>query len=337
MPPRWPQAIAAQLHDLGPVHQALAGEGDQVGLGSPPAHQRHGPLLGAAQVRYLLAGVDHGAIDIAGDRRPDFAGHDRHHRLVKQGQTLAHPALLHQGPSLEVQRQSQQVSVAEPSADPGSPSSRSLRGRVITHRRRLDRDRKRQQTVLGAILLLELQQLIRAGEPTAGLRKIPLEQQGEGHPEHAPRGPPGITGFDIGMMGTLQRLPTLLHVAEEIGRGRQQLKVLPHQEARLVSPRERGVGLRPREPPTSIAAPRELIASTHRALASQPTPDPCQASAPRKRPSPTSAAATGGPAGHNVGSSSMSGQPLRREDADPRLSVRLTYLALAGLDLRVPR
>jgi hypothetical protein len=47
------------------------------------------------QVRDLLAGVDHGAVDIAGDRCPDLARHDRHHGLVEQDQTLADPALFY--------------------------------------------------------------------------------------------------------------------------------------------------------------------------------------------------------------------------------------------------
>ena len=47
---------AVQLHDLGAVHEAPAGERHQVGLLLAPALQRSRPLPGAAQVVDLLAG-----------------------------------------------------------------------------------------------------------------------------------------------------------------------------------------------------------------------------------------------------------------------------------------
>ena len=95
--------IPMQLQDLGPVDKALAREGHHVRLCRPPRGQRGGPLLRAPQIRYLLAGVDHRAVDVAGDGGPHLAGDHRDHRLVEQRQALAQPSFPHQRATLEVQ------------------------------------------------------------------------------------------------------------------------------------------------------------------------------------------------------------------------------------------
>jgi hypothetical protein len=62
IPPR-----AVEFHDLGTMHQALAAEGHHVGLLLTPLRQGSGPLLGAAQRKYLLTSRDHTAINYTGD------------------------------------------------------------------------------------------------------------------------------------------------------------------------------------------------------------------------------------------------------------------------------
>jgi len=96
----------------------------------------------AAQIGYLLADVDHRAVDIAGHGGPDLAGDDRHHSLIEQGQTFAHPTLLHQGAALEVQRERQQVRVADASTNLSCPSRGSLGPRIVTRCGSLDGGRK---------------------------------------------------------------------------------------------------------------------------------------------------------------------------------------------------
>jgi hypothetical protein len=80
----------------------------------------------------------------------------------------------------------------------------------------------------------------------------------------APRRPPEITRFDICVLGALQHLMALLHLAEEVGRGRQQFEILPGQGTRLLGVQQRRMRLSPRQPATSIATPRELLVTTHR-------------------------------------------------------------------------
>jgi hypothetical protein len=88
--------------------------------------------------------------------------------------------------------------------------------------------------MLGAFLLLRLQQSVRSGEPTIGLRVTSLEEQRESHPEHAPCGPPSITGCDMDTMGALQCAAALVRMAEEIRRRCQQLEIVPRQRTRVV-------------------------------------------------------------------------------------------------------
>jgi hypothetical protein len=42
----------------------------------------------------------------------------------------------------------------------------------------------------------------------------------------------------MGVMGTLQCMATLIHMAKEIRRGCQQLEIVPGQGIRLVGPRQ---------------------------------------------------------------------------------------------------
>ena len=82
----------ASLHELGAVHQALAGEVDHVRLLVAPASQRRGPLRGPPQLVQLAAGVDHPAVHQAGhQRRGQLPGHHGDHRLVQQGEALGYP------------------------------------------------------------------------------------------------------------------------------------------------------------------------------------------------------------------------------------------------------
>ena len=54
---------AVELQDLCSVHEATAGEGDDVGLALAPAGEGGCPLPGPAELEDLLAGQDHPAID----------------------------------------------------------------------------------------------------------------------------------------------------------------------------------------------------------------------------------------------------------------------------------
>jgi hypothetical protein len=184
-----------------------------------------GPLPGAAPLQDLLAGLQHRAVDRADHHRGDLAGDHRHHGLVERRHGLAHPTQPHQGPALDLQPQRDQVGVASVPADPGRPRRHLLRGRVVTRHDVLHRQRPQQQAALGAVLRLVLQEPVGPGQPTAGLRQLPRTAQVERQPERAPSGPPQIAGLGMQLLGALQRHQAILHMAEEVGRGPQQLQV----------------------------------------------------------------------------------------------------------------
>ena len=169
---------------------------------------------------------------------------------------------------MEDQRERDQVGVSGSSADGGCAARRPLCSRVVTGHHMLKGDRDQHVPALGALLLLVLQQAVGAGKPATGLRKLLLVDQVEPEPERAPRGPPRIAALGMDLLGALQRLHALLDTAEEIRRGRQQLQILSCQRGRPVGQRQRGVGIRPRQPPGSLAAPRQLTVPAHRAPAS---------------------------------------------------------------------
>jgi hypothetical protein len=131
-----------QVQDLGPVDQALAGEGDHVRLVAAPCGQRDGPLVGAPQLGDLLAGLDRAAVDGAGNQGRELTGDDGHHGLVEQGQTCLDPAFLYQRTALEEQRERNQVGVTGAPADLDRSGRRTLPSRVVTGVELLARHRK---------------------------------------------------------------------------------------------------------------------------------------------------------------------------------------------------
>jgi hypothetical protein len=165
---------------------------------------------------------------------------------------------------VDTQREHHQVGLAGASADGGRAARDLLRPRVITSQQLPQRDREQQVAALGALLLV-LQQPVGPGQPPTCLGELAPVDQVEGQPECAPRGLPELAGLGMELLGALQRPQAVLDPAEEVGRGRQQLQVLPGQGRRPVGKRQRGVGVRPRQPPGGLAAPRQLPVATHRA------------------------------------------------------------------------
>jgi hypothetical protein len=79
--------------------------------------------------------------------------------------------------------------------------------------------RSRRVRRLEAVLRLVLHEPVGPGEPTAGLRQLPLAPQVECQPERAPRGPPGLPGLGMQLLGALQRPQAVLDPADPAGAG----------------------------------------------------------------------------------------------------------------------
>src|SRR5690606_30810848 len=123
--------------------------------------------------------------------------------------------------------------------------------RIVTLDRCLNNARKQEEALLGALVWVLVQYPTSFREPPTGHSEVSLEKQCERHPEQAAGGTPDIASCEVGTMGTLQDLPAFVRLAEQIGRGCQQLKVCS-AEARLVGQRQRCVSLAPREPLASL-------------------------------------------------------------------------------------
>jgi hypothetical protein len=126
--------------------------------------------------------------------------------------------------------------------------------------------------VLGTLPPLMLKEPGGPAEPPARLRAVPPTAVVERQPERAPRGPPDITSFGMQLLGTLQRPQAVLHAAEEVGRSRQQLKILRSQGGELVGQRECGVGIRPNQPLGGLTTLHQRTLRAHRTLASSRRP-----------------------------------------------------------------
>ena len=104
----------AQLHELGAMHEAAAGEATRSGWRSHQPGEGGGPLLRATDLLGVLAGQDHAAVDDP-RRRSATARRavDRDHRLVEQPQALLDAPESDQDVALLVGREREEVGVAE--------------------------------------------------------------------------------------------------------------------------------------------------------------------------------------------------------------------------------
>jgi hypothetical protein len=219
----------AQPQDLRPVDQALAGEGDQVGLAVAPGGQGLGPLTGPAQLRHLLADVDHPAVDQARHRGRELAGDGGHHGLVQHGQPLVDVAAGDRGRSLDEQGQRDQVGLAGLAADPGRPGRGRPGGGVVSGPEQLQGRRDQQVALLGAVRRLLLQQPPGPGQPAAALGQLPPAEQQEAQPEGAAGGPPPVALAGVELLGALQGGHGVTDPAGEVGRCPQLLQLVAVQ------------------------------------------------------------------------------------------------------------
>ena len=153
-PPRRVDSVrprAAQLHDLGAMHQAVAAEWDQIRLRVTPVRQCRRPLLRPAQIEDLLAGLDHAAVDGSGDDLGHLVRHDSDHDLVEQGHAVGRLSLRDQRAALEAAGERHQVDVTEPIADLGRLAGDRVGVRPVSLERALKRHRHQQMPLLRAV------------------------------------------------------------------------------------------------------------------------------------------------------------------------------------------
>src|SRR4029078_9614534 len=84
--------ITPQLHDLGPMEEALAPERHKVRLSLAPPTQSSRPVAGAFRVECFNARLDHRAISNARDDRIYFVGYDGKHHIFELSNGLGDAA-----------------------------------------------------------------------------------------------------------------------------------------------------------------------------------------------------------------------------------------------------
>ena len=197
---------AAQLHDLGAMHPADAGEGDHLGLLLAPLRQGGGPLAGAAERVHLLTGLDHAAIHQTRHEGRQLSRGDRDHDLVQQREPLLDLPLSDTNPALLVPGAGDQVRITAALADLGGARRGRVRSLAVAGGKLLLHDRQQQIAPLGALVLLVLQQPLGAGEPARRTALLSAKEKTQAQPECATDGAQAFTGIQVGVMGAFERL-----------------------------------------------------------------------------------------------------------------------------------
>ena len=177
--------LAVELHELGAVHEALTAVRDQLGLRREPVAQGRRPLLRAAQIEDLLAGLDHAAVDRSREDRRDLARDDGHHHLVELRDAFRDLPERDAGLPPAVPRQRDQVRVAEPFADLGRLLEARIRARHVAFGKALHRGWQEQIPALNAVVSAVVEESGGPGQPAAAPGHLATVHQAERQPQRA--------------------------------------------------------------------------------------------------------------------------------------------------------
>jgi hypothetical protein len=255
--------LAAQLHDLGAVDQALPAEEPQPRLAGAPAAQRHGPLVRPPQVTHVPARDDDAAVDDAGDQRRDLVGRHTDHRLVQRRQAARDLCHRHQRLAAAEPAQCVQVGVAEPVGDPGDLYEPQVGGSRVPAAQRVQGRRDQQVAALGAVRAGALPEVACPGQPAARLRGPTVPVQEHGQPEGAADGGSDLPGVRPRLRGTLQRRQGDRHGPAQGGGERQPLEVVRSQATPFAGNRQLRVRLGPGPPGVRVPPPLHDLRSAH--------------------------------------------------------------------------
>jgi hypothetical protein len=190
-PPRFVQGVGpvtVELHELGPVHQALTAVEHQVRLRRTPTAQTRSPFLRPAQIERLLARLDHAAVDVPGEDRRDVARTDGDHDLVEQRHARGDLAHEDQRASPTHAGDGDEFRVAEAIADLGGLAEVGVCRWDVALEDVLHRLAEPQVPLLDAIELAVVEQPLAPGPPTGTTDQLSFVPQVPRQPERAPGG-----------------------------------------------------------------------------------------------------------------------------------------------------
>jgi hypothetical protein len=211
------------------VDLAAAGEGDEVRLLLAPPRQGRRPLPRPAQLQDLLAGEDHPAVDDPGDDRREGAFRDRHHRLVQQPQAVPRPARVHEELPLRVEREREEVPVAEPLADLRSRSCGRAGAVDIALGLVLEGDRHEQVPLLRTLTLV-FEQALGTAEPARRRPHLSAHRELHADPERAARGRAALAVPSVPLGRSLEDPHLLVFAAEHVGGDCEALEIRRDQQ-----------------------------------------------------------------------------------------------------------
>ncbi len=159
------------------MYEAAAGERDHLRLQRPPVRERPRPLSRPRYLVHLLARENHAAVDDPrDDRRELLRGHGEH-AFVEEREAVAHPTVLDQHVALGMDREREEVAIAE----------------TLAELDRLFGDRRRRGEIPGRLLLEDA----RVGAGSRARRTRPPWQRVAGRGRASPsrgRSRPGWRG-----------------------------------------------------------------------------------------------------------------------------------------------
>jgi hypothetical protein len=192
--------VAGGLLKLRTVHEALAAERDQIGLGCAPPGEGCRPLRCPRQIELCHAFEDHRAVHDAGGDRADLAAGDRQHDVVEAAESVCRPSHADEGLAAGEEPERLQVTIAEPSADLARLYRQVVRrgGICVEHTQEL-----RDQQIAGrrALDARVVDEPPRPGEPAAGLRHPTPQKEAERDPPGVPRRRRTVAGLDGSPIG----------------------------------------------------------------------------------------------------------------------------------------
>ncbi len=169
------------------MHETAPRERDHLRLELPPVRERPRPLPRPPHLVDLLARENDAAVDDSRHDRRQLLGGHRHHALVEEGKPFAHPAVPDQHVTLSVDREREEIAVAEalPYAH-GLLGDGGSRG-VVPCSLVLEHGGKEQVPALGA-LPLRLDEALGPAEPAAGRADLPTRGEVQADPRRAANG-----------------------------------------------------------------------------------------------------------------------------------------------------
>jgi hypothetical protein len=227
------------------VDLAPACEGDEVRLLLAPPSQGRCPFPRPTQLEDLLAGEDHPAVDDSGHDRREAARGDRHHRFVQQAEALPRPAGVDEELPLRLERQCEEVPVAEPLGDLGG-CGRGRAGAVDVALGLVLEGDRHQEVALLRTLAFVFDQPLGTAEPARRRPHLSAQRELHADPECAARSRAGLALLGVPLGRSLEDLQLLVFTAEHVGRDRKPHEILGTQRLIIVRARERLVGRRPR-------------------------------------------------------------------------------------------